>query len=100
MAGDGDGVVSFTSGHLDNVASEVVLNADHLGIHRHPLAVLEVHRVLREHLAEIDAHAPQRLQRLPGTRPVDQSAGLPSPTPATAAQTAYPVLQAARPPLP
>jgi pimeloyl-ACP methyl ester carboxylesterase len=100
VAGDGDGVVSFTSAHLDNVVSEKVINADHLGIHRHPLAVLEVHRVLREHLEEIDSRAPRRLQRLPGTRPLDQSAGLPNPSTATGMQTTYPTLQVAGPPLP
>ncbi len=49
----GDGVVSFESAHLDNVASELVVDADHMTVHRHPLAVLEVRRILHEHLAEL-----------------------------------------------
>lgn len=47
---EGDGVVSFTSAHLDpsQVASEIVVEADHLAVHRHPLAILEVRRILLE----------------------------------------------------
>jgi hypothetical protein len=46
-----DGVVAFASAHLDTVASELIVDADHLNVHRHPLAVLEVRRILLEHLA-------------------------------------------------
>jgi pimeloyl-ACP methyl ester carboxylesterase len=55
LAADSDGVVSSQSAHLDNVASEIAVNADHTRVHRHPLAVLEVRRILLEHLAELDA---------------------------------------------
>jgi pimeloyl-ACP methyl ester carboxylesterase len=51
---EGDGVVSFASGHLENPASEVVVAADHLHVHRHPLAVLEVRRILHEHLGLLE----------------------------------------------
>ena len=44
--------------HLDNVASEIVVPADHLEVHRHPLAILEVRRILLEHLAAIGARVP------------------------------------------
>jgi pimeloyl-ACP methyl ester carboxylesterase len=54
VVGEGDGVVSFTSAHLDNADSEIVVNADHTTIHTHPLSVLEVHRILLAHLAEVD----------------------------------------------
>ena len=47
---EGDGVVAFKSAHLDNVASEIVVEADHLAVHRHPLAILEVRRILLEHI--------------------------------------------------
>jgi len=50
---EGDGLVSFKSAHLDNVASEIIVPADHTGVHRHPLAILEVRRILLEHLAAI-----------------------------------------------
>jgi hypothetical protein len=46
-----DGVVSFASAHLENVESELVVDADHVNVHRHPLAILEVRRILLEHLA-------------------------------------------------
>ncbi len=48
----GDGVVSYQSAHLDGVLSEVVVTADHTHVHQHPLAVLEVRRILLEHLQE------------------------------------------------
>ena len=53
VAGDGDGVVQFESAHLDNVASEIVVTADHSVVHRHPRSVLEVRRILLEHLDEL-----------------------------------------------
>jgi pimeloyl-ACP methyl ester carboxylesterase len=45
-----DGVVTYTSAHLDHIDSEIVVPADHLHIHHHPLAVQEVKRILLEHL--------------------------------------------------
>jgi len=67
VVGGSDGVVSFTSAHLDDVNSEIVVNADHLEINRHPLSVLEVHRILLEHLAEIDSRPRSQIERLPFT---------------------------------
>jgi pimeloyl-ACP methyl ester carboxylesterase len=52
---EGDGIVAFRSAHLDHVASEIVVEADHMGVHRHPLAILEVRRILLEHLAAISS---------------------------------------------
>src|SRR5205823_3472823 len=52
-SGNGDGVVSYASAHLDGVASEIVVNADHVNIHRHPATILEVRRILMEHLHEV-----------------------------------------------
>ncbi|HEY2840110.1 MAG TPA: alpha/beta fold hydrolase, partial [Pirellulales bacterium] len=48
-----DGAVSYESAHLDNVDSEIIVPADHLNVHRHPLAVLEVRRILLLHLDEL-----------------------------------------------
>lgn len=45
----GDGVVPYTSAHLDNADSELVVPADHFDANHHPLAVQEVRRVLLEH---------------------------------------------------
>lgn len=53
--GDGvagsDGVVPYTSAHLDGAESELVVPSDH-GAHRHPLAVAEIKRILKLHLTE------------------------------------------------
>lgn len=48
-----DGVVPYESAHLDDVASELVVPADHYRVHQHPLAVLEVRRILLEHLRQV-----------------------------------------------
>jgi pimeloyl-ACP methyl ester carboxylesterase len=45
----GDGVVPVKSAHLEGVDSEVVVPADHMHVHHHPLAVREVRRILLEH---------------------------------------------------
>jgi hypothetical protein len=47
---DGDGVVSVKSAKLDNAVSEISVPADHLEVHRHPLSILEVRRILLEHI--------------------------------------------------
>jgi pimeloyl-ACP methyl ester carboxylesterase len=54
FAGDGDGVVALESAHLENAASEIVVPADHTTVQSHPLAVLEVRRILLEHLSELE----------------------------------------------
>jgi len=48
----GDGVVRYESAHMDDTESELVVPADHSGVLVHPLAVLEVRRILLQHLAE------------------------------------------------
>jgi pimeloyl-ACP methyl ester carboxylesterase len=53
VAGDGDGIVEYESAHLDDVESEIVVSADHVNVHRHPLSVLEVRRILVEQLEEL-----------------------------------------------
>ncbi len=49
----GDGVVNYSSSHLEHVSSEQVVDADHIHIHRHPRCILEVRRILLEHLNDI-----------------------------------------------
>lgn len=65
----GDGVVTYDSAHVEDAASEVTVPADHVTVHRHPLAIREVRRILREHqavvLAEWSAADNQRV--LPAT---------------------------------
>ena len=41
------------SARIDGVASELVVPADHSTVHAHPAAVMEVRRILLEHLAEL-----------------------------------------------
>jgi hypothetical protein len=52
VAGGTDGLVSFESAHLDNVASERKVPADHMVVNRHPLSILEVRRILLDHLRD------------------------------------------------
>jgi pimeloyl-ACP methyl ester carboxylesterase len=49
---DGDGVVPFSSAHIDDADSEVTVRADHFHVHHHPLAIQEVRRILMEHYQE------------------------------------------------
>ena len=51
----GDGVVALTSSKLENIASQIVVPADHTSIHRDPKSILEVRRILYEHLAQLKA---------------------------------------------
>jgi pimeloyl-ACP methyl ester carboxylesterase len=53
-----DGIVPYTSAHIDGVDSEVVVPAVHTTVHHHPRAVLEVVRILREHLRAVRAAPP------------------------------------------
>jgi hypothetical protein len=49
-----DGIVPYASAHLEGVDSEIVVPADHLHVHHHPLAVQEVRRILMEHLQTLE----------------------------------------------
>jgi pimeloyl-ACP methyl ester carboxylesterase len=57
----GDGVVPYSSAHVGGVESELVVPADHFHVHHHPLAILEVRRILLEHA--------QAVARPPAARP-------------------------------
>ncbi len=50
---DSDGVVARDSAHMDDVVSEITVTSTHATIHSTPAAVLEVRRILLEHLAEL-----------------------------------------------
>jgi hypothetical protein len=54
-----DGVVPYTSSHLDGVDSEIFVPANHLNIHHHPRSVLEVWRILQEHYHEAERYEHQ-----------------------------------------
>ena len=47
---DGDGIVSAKSAKLEGAQSEISIAADHMEVHRHPLSILEVRRILLEHI--------------------------------------------------
>jgi len=72
----GDGVVSYESARLEDAASEVVVDADHVHVHQHPRAILEVRRILLEHSEEM--HAEMSLRS-----PVPASYQEPAATPTT-----------------
>ena len=67
VTGDGDGVVSFTSAHFEPAVSEITVDSDHSALHSHPRTVLEVHRILLQHLTDLDRPTPSKLERLPWT---------------------------------
>ncbi len=53
FSGEGDGVVSLASARLDTAASQIVVPADHMSVHRHPQSILEVRRILLQNVAEL-----------------------------------------------
>ncbi len=79
VAQEGDGVVSYESAHIDEAVSELVVPADHVDVHRHPRSILEVRRILREHLATLG------VSPLPTPSLVEASHAAGSPRPALVA---------------
>jgi len=69
---EGDGLVSFASAHRDDVESEIIVQATHTDAHRHPLTILELRRILLEHLREVDAGGVMTI----GTVPSGKSSSL------------------------
>ena len=49
--GGSDGVVAYSSSHLDQVRSELVVQSGH-SVQVHPVAIHEVQRILLEHLKD------------------------------------------------
>jgi hypothetical protein len=62
---EGDGVVPLTSAHVDYAASEITVPADHTTIHAHPAAVLEVRRILLEHLSDLRGQQAENMAQRP-----------------------------------
>ena len=74
LAAGTDGVVSRDSAHLDNAVSEIEVAADHTTVHAHPQTILEIRRVLMEHLAELEQFpaggvSPTQVARQPNSVP-------------------------------
>ena len=65
-----DGVVSKQSAHVNDAESEFTIPADHTTVQSHPATVLEVRRILREHLAELQGrpvrNVPPVVAAIPG----------------------------------
>lgn len=61
-----DGVVPYSSAHLDNVDSEIIVSASHMNIHHHPRAILEVRRILLEHLRTVQQDGVMPIPTTPG----------------------------------
>ncbi|MEM9825190.1 MAG: alpha/beta fold hydrolase [Planctomycetota bacterium] len=59
----GDGVVEYASARMDDVESELVVDAPHTTIHMTPKSIFEVRRILLEHLREVDSQ--DRVARIP-----------------------------------
>lgn len=49
-----DGVVAVSSARHDGVQSQVYVDSKHERLHRHPNAVTEIARIMRQHAAEVD----------------------------------------------
>lgn len=65
---ESDGVVNVSSAHMDDVESEIMVSADHQNIHNTPRAILEVRRILIEHLDKLRNQS-QVAERLDGRQP-------------------------------
>ncbi len=82
---DSDGVVSTASAHLDDAESEITVPADHTTVHTHPAAVLEVHRILLAHLADVQMNPTRQMvegapQYAPRTAPIETPPTVPAAT--------------------
>jgi len=55
--GEGDGVVTLENARLDNVSSQIIVPADHVSVHRHPQSIMEVRRILLQHVSELKSLA-------------------------------------------
>jgi len=65
-----DGVVQYTSAHLETTDSELVVRTGH-SVQAHPLAIAEVRRILRLHAAAIRAETPSPAKEEESPRPED-----------------------------
>jgi hypothetical protein len=64
---EGDGIVGKASATLPGVESEKIVPASHMEVHRYPLSVLEVRRILLEHAQLQPEYQPR--YALPGVQP-------------------------------
>ena len=69
-----DGVVTLASAQLDEAQTQITVPADHSSVHRHPRSILEVRRILLEHVEALRAYPTYSAQRLPAVQPVARQA--------------------------
>ncbi len=53
--GPGDGIVAYESAKMNDVESELIVDAEHTSVHMTGKAIYEVRRILLEHLSQYDA---------------------------------------------
>ena len=87
--------MAFESAHRDDFRSELVVDADHVSVHAHPRSILEVRRILLEHLtqAQVPSSNPVLSAAYPPAgqaRPAYPPAGYPPATHMPAQQVVYP----------
>ncbi len=78
--GEGDGVVPLVSASLEDVASQIIVPSSHSAVHRHPQSILEVRRILMEHLQQLRTYAvlpPEEASDAPTEPAVPMTATLP-----------------------
>lgn len=62
---EGDGVVSLASARMEDTLSELTVRADHMTVHQDPRSILEVRRILLEHLFQARQHIARPDERPP-----------------------------------
>jgi pimeloyl-ACP methyl ester carboxylesterase len=72
---EGDGIVTVASAKRDDFDSQISIEATHTTAHRHPLAILELRRILLEHLGDVDS--PNGIQLLQYSTTYHQGSVLP-----------------------
>ena len=68
LAQNSDGIVKVASAHNPHAVSEITVPSDHVNVHRHPKAILEVKRILLEHLVAMRSEQQQKDSRITWTR--------------------------------
>jgi hypothetical protein len=74
-----DGAVQFASAHLEGIDSECLVPANHTSIQHHPRAVLELRRILFEHLEETERIGQELQLTGNGQRPAVNDKGVGKP---------------------
>lgn len=65
-----DGVVTYDSAHIESATSEVMVPGHHIGLHHQPGSMLEVRRILYEHLISSTAPPAQNVLPVPRQLPI------------------------------